>query len=55
MPSARYDAFSAVRGAGLLIMRELAGHPRGKAKTLTNLAAEEGVIALIAGLTCCAF
>ena len=47
--SARYDAFSAVRGAGLLIGAELAGPLRGKAKTLTNLAAEEGVIALIAG------
>jgi succinylornithine aminotransferase len=40
--SARYDAFSAVRGAGLLIGAELAGPLRGKAKTLTNLAAEEG-------------
>lgn len=47
--SARYDAFSAVRGAGLLIGAELAGPLRGKAKTLTHLAAEEGVIALIAG------
>ena len=47
--SARYDAFSAVRGTGLLIGAELAGPLRGKAKTLTNLAAEEGLIALIAG------
>ncbi len=52
--SARYDAFSAVRGTGLLIGAELAGPLRGKAKTLTNLAAEEGLIALIAGRTCCA-
>ncbi len=41
---ARYDAFSAVRGTGLLIGAELAGPLRGKAKTLTNLAAEEGVM-----------
>ncbi len=47
--SARYDAFSAVRGTGLLIGAELAGPLRGKAKTLTNPAAEEGLIALIAG------
>ncbi len=47
--SARYDAFSAVRGTGLLIGAELAGAAR-QAKTLTNLAAEEGLIALIAGL-----
>ena len=47
--STRYDAFSAVRGTGLLIGAELAGPLRGKAKTLTNLAAEEGLIALIAG------
>ena len=39
----------ALSGAGLLIGAELAGPLRGKAKTLTNLAAEEGVIALIAG------
>ncbi|WP_434641525.1 bifunctional succinylornithine transaminase/acetylornithine transaminase [Klebsiella sp. I138] len=47
--NARYDLFSAVRGKGLLIGAELASHLRGKAKTLTNLAAEEGLIALIAG------
>ncbi|MFG0779499.1 bifunctional succinylornithine transaminase/acetylornithine transaminase [Raoultella sp. TYF_8] len=47
--NARYDLFSAVRGKGLLIGAELASHLRGQAKTLTNLAAEEGVIALIAG------
>lgn len=45
----RYDLFSAVRGMGLLIGAELASHLRGQAKTLTNLAAEEGLIALIAG------
>lgn len=47
--NARYDLFSAVRGKGLLIGAELASHLCGQAKTLTNLAAEEGVIALIAG------
>lgn len=47
--NAKYDVFSAVRGMGLLIGAELASHLRGKAKALTNLAAEEGVIALIAG------
>ncbi|HFP9307234.1 bifunctional succinylornithine transaminase/acetylornithine transaminase [Raoultella ornithinolytica] len=47
--NARYDLFSAVRGKGLLIGAELVSHLRGQAKTLTNLAAEEGVIALIAG------
>lgn len=47
--NARYDLFSAVRGKGLLIGAELASHLSGQAKTLTNLAAEEGVIALIAG------
>lgn len=47
--NARYDLFSAVRGKGLLIGAELASHLRGQAKTLTNLAAEEGLIALIAG------
>ncbi|WP_434585082.1 bifunctional succinylornithine transaminase/acetylornithine transaminase [Klebsiella sp. R390] len=45
----RYDLFSAVRGMGLLIGAGLASHLRGQAKTLTNLAAEEGLIALIAG------
>ncbi|MFY0128905.1 bifunctional succinylornithine transaminase/acetylornithine transaminase [Klebsiella aerogenes] len=48
--NAKYDLFSAVRGMGLLIGAELASHLRGKAKALTNLAAEEGLIALIAGL-----
>ncbi len=40
--NAKYDLFSAVRGMGLLIGAELASHLRGKAKALTNLAAEEG-------------
>lgn len=47
--NAKYDLFSAVRGMGLLIGAELASHLRGKSKALTNLAAEEGLIALIAG------
>ncbi|WP_251850194.1 bifunctional succinylornithine transaminase/acetylornithine transaminase [Klebsiella aerogenes] len=47
--NAKYDVFSAVRGMGLLIGAELSSHLRGKAKALTNLAAEEGLIALIAG------
>ncbi|EPS1772399.1 TPA: bifunctional succinylornithine transaminase/acetylornithine transaminase [Klebsiella aerogenes] len=47
--NAKYDLFNAVRGMGLLIGAELASHLRGKAKALTNLAAEEGLIALIAG------
>ncbi|EMY7924624.1 bifunctional succinylornithine transaminase/acetylornithine transaminase [Klebsiella aerogenes] len=47
--NAKYDVFSALRGMGLLIGAELASHLRGKAKALTNLAAEEGLIALIAG------
>lgn len=47
--NAKYDVFSAVRGMGLLIGAELASHLCGKAKALTNLAAEEGLIALIAG------
>jgi len=45
----KYGVFSDIRGAGLLIGAELSSTWRGKAKTLTNLAAEEGVIALIAG------
>ncbi|WP_159872917.1 MULTISPECIES: bifunctional succinylornithine transaminase/acetylornithine transaminase [unclassified Raoultella] len=47
--NAKYDLFSAVRGVGLLIGAELASRLRGQAKTLTNLAAQEGLIALIAG------
>ncbi|MBD2792990.1 aspartate aminotransferase family protein [Xenorhabdus szentirmaii] len=45
----RYQAFSEIRGKGLLLGAELAEKYQGKAKTLTNLAAEEGLIALIAG------
>ena len=47
--NARYGIFSDIRGAGLLIGAELADPWRGRAKALTTLAAEEGVIALIAG------
>ncbi|WP_241721605.1 bifunctional succinylornithine transaminase/acetylornithine transaminase [Raoultella sp. HC6] len=47
--NAKYDLFSAVRGVGLLIGAELASRLRGQAKALTNLAAQEGLIALIAG------
>lgn len=47
--SARHGVFSAMRGAGLLIGIELAGSLCGKAKTLTNLVAEGGLIALTAG------
>ncbi|WP_426576904.1 aspartate aminotransferase family protein [Xenorhabdus stockiae] len=45
----RYQVFSEIRGKGLLLGAELADKYQGKAKTLTNLAAEEGLIALIAG------
>lgn len=45
----RYAIFSAVRGKGLLIGAELSPFLHGKAKMLTTLAAEEGLIALIAG------
>ncbi len=47
--SARYDAFSAVRGTGLLMALSWRGRCAARPKTLTNLAAEEGLIALIAG------
>ncbi|MDX7988473.1 aspartate aminotransferase family protein [Xenorhabdus sp. 12] len=45
----RYQVFSEIRGKGLLLGAELLEKYQGKAKTLTNLAAEEGLIALIAG------
>lgn len=45
----KYAVFSDLRGMGLLIGAELAKAWRGQAKVLINLAAEEGVIALIAG------
>ncbi|SFN56559.1 aspartate aminotransferase family protein [Xenorhabdus japonica] len=45
----RYQVFSELRGKGLLLGAELDKKYQGKAKTLTNIAAEEGLIALIAG------
>ncbi|MBD2784450.1 aspartate aminotransferase family protein [Xenorhabdus sp. DI] len=45
----RYPVFSELRGKGLLLGAELVEKYQGKAKTLTNIAAEEGLIALIAG------
>jgi succinylornithine aminotransferase len=45
----QYQLFSAIRGKGLLLGAELDKKYQGKAKTLTNIAAEEGLIALIAG------
>lgn len=47
--NARYAVFSQIRGQGLLIGCELAPAYAGKAKQLTNLAAEAGLLALIAG------
>ncbi|MBE8597768.1 aspartate aminotransferase family protein [Xenorhabdus sp. BG5] len=45
----RYQVFSELRGKGLLLGAELVEKYQGKAKTLTNIAVEEGLIALIAG------
>jgi succinylornithine aminotransferase len=45
----RLSIFKELRGVGLLIGCELADSHQGKAKAMTNLAAEEGLIALIAG------
>lgn len=45
----QYPLFAEIRGAGLLIGCALNQHYAGKAKQLTQLANEEGVIALIAG------
>ncbi|MDC9613329.1 aspartate aminotransferase family protein [Xenorhabdus khoisanae] len=45
----RYQVFSELRGKGLLLGAELDKKYQGKAKNLTNIAAEEGLIALIAG------
>ncbi|MDC9593207.1 aspartate aminotransferase family protein [Xenorhabdus sp. IM139775] len=45
----RYQVFSELRGKGLLLGAELVEKYQGKAKTLSNIAAEEGLIALIAG------
>ncbi|MDP1114621.1 aminotransferase class III-fold pyridoxal phosphate-dependent enzyme, partial [Klebsiella pneumoniae] len=47
--SDRYVAFSGVRGTGLMIGAELSGPLRGNDKTLSTLASEEGLIAMIAG------
>ncbi|TDB56911.1 aspartate aminotransferase family protein [Photorhabdus khanii] len=44
-----YQLFSCLRGKGLLLGAELNQAWQGKAKQLTNIAAEEGLIALIAG------
>lgn len=41
--------FSDIRGSGLLIGCELNAEHAGQAKAITNLAAEEGLLALIAG------
>ncbi|WP_036771724.1 aspartate aminotransferase family protein [Photorhabdus australis] len=45
----RYQIFHCLRGKGLLLGAELNKSWQGKAKQLTNIAAEEGLIALIAG------
>lgn len=45
--SARYGVFAAPRGLGLLIGCPLHDEWRGQAKTLVNLAAEEGVLLLL--------
>ena len=45
----RFPIFEQIRGRGLLIGCALAPRFAGKAKALTNLAAEEGLLALIAG------
>ena len=44
-----FQVFSDIRGKGLLIGCQLNANYAGKAKVITNLAAEEGLIALIAG------
>ncbi|CAQ83589.1 MULTISPECIES: aspartate aminotransferase family protein [Photorhabdus] len=44
-----YQIFNCLRGKGLLLGAELNKNWQGKAKQLTNIAAEEGLIALIAG------
>lgn len=45
----QYDLFSDIRGAGLLIGCQLTAAYAGQAKVITNAAAEEGLLALIAG------
>jgi succinylornithine aminotransferase len=47
----QYPIFSEIRGGGLLIGCQLTKDYAGKAKQITQLANEEGVIALIAGRT----
>ncbi len=47
--NAQHSLFSEIRGRGLLIGCVLAPAYAGKAKTLTNYAAEAGLLALIAG------
>ena len=47
--NARYGLFKEIRGLGLLLGCVLNDAWAGKAKTLSNLAAEEGVMILIAG------
>ena len=45
----KFELFQEIRGLGLLIGCELAEKHRGQAKLISNLAAQEGVIFLIAG------
>ena len=45
----QYDLFSDIRGAGMLIGCQLTAAYAGQAKAITNAAAEEGLLALIAG------
>lgn len=47
--NARFSVFKSLRSAGLLIGCELTEAHQGKAKAITNIAAEEGVLVLIAG------
>ncbi|MFC3395351.1 aspartate aminotransferase family protein [Brenneria rubrifaciens] len=47
--NAKYPVFADIRGKGLLIGCELSADYAGKAKQITQLASEEGLIALIAG------
>jgi len=45
----QYHVFSEIRGMGLLIGAEMSERFKGQAKQLNQLAAEEGLISLIAG------
>ncbi|MDC0611493.1 bifunctional succinylornithine transaminase/acetylornithine transaminase [Vibrio sp.] len=47
--NARHGIFQDIRGMGLLIGCELKEHFKGKAKALSNICAENGVMVLIAG------